>query len=126
MSSDIALRDSLRRRMDDLAVLIEWAEAGGTSARTCSADSASCSRKWRPPRSKKMLGGEMRSLQRHHHHPPGRRRHRVAGLGGNAPEMYAKWAERRGFKREVFDFQPGEQAGIKAPPCRSPATTPTV
>jgi peptide chain release factor 2 len=28
--------------------------------------------------------------------------------------MYTKWSERRGFKREVFDFQPGEQAGIKS------------
>jgi peptide chain release factor 2 len=24
-----------------------------------------------------------------------------------------KWAERRGFKREVLDYQPGEEAGIK-------------
>ncbi len=28
--------------------------------------------------------------------------------------MYTKWSERRGFKREVFDFQPGDQAGIKS------------
>ena len=28
--------------------------------------------------------------------------------------MYLKWAERRGFKREVLDYQPGEEAGIKS------------
>jgi peptide chain release factor 2 len=28
--------------------------------------------------------------------------------------MYMKWAERRGFRREVIDLQPGEEAGIKS------------
>ena len=27
--------------------------------------------------------------------------------------MYLKWAERRGFKAEVLDYQPGEEAGVK-------------
>ena len=28
--------------------------------------------------------------------------------------MYLKWAERRGFKTEILDYQPGEEAGIKS------------
>jgi len=28
--------------------------------------------------------------------------------------MYLRWVERRGFKREVIDLQPGEEAGIKS------------
>jgi peptide chain release factor 2 len=28
--------------------------------------------------------------------------------------MYLKWMERRGFKREILDLQPGEEAGIKS------------
>jgi len=28
--------------------------------------------------------------------------------------MYLRWAERRGFRREVIDLQPGEDAGIKS------------
>ena len=28
--------------------------------------------------------------------------------------MYLKWAERRGFKTEIIDYQPGEEAGIKS------------
>jgi len=28
--------------------------------------------------------------------------------------MYLRWAERRGFKREVIDLQPGDEAGIKS------------
>ena len=28
--------------------------------------------------------------------------------------MYLKWAERRGFKTELIDYQPGQEAGIKS------------
>ncbi len=28
-------------------------------------------------------------------------------------KMYLKWADRRGFKTEVLDYQPGEEAGLK-------------
>jgi peptide chain release factor 2 len=28
--------------------------------------------------------------------------------------MYIRWAERKGFKREVMDYQPGDEAGIKS------------
>ena len=28
--------------------------------------------------------------------------------------MYLKWAERRGFRTEIIDYQPGEEAGIKS------------
>jgi peptide chain release factor 2 len=44
-----------------------------------------------------------------------------AGAGGTDAQdwaemllrMYLKWAERRGFKVEVLDYQPGQEAGIK-------------
>jgi len=29
-------------------------------------------------------------------------------------KMYLKWTERRGFKTEIIDYQPGEEAGIKS------------
>src|SRR5688500_19970003 len=28
--------------------------------------------------------------------------------------MYLKWAEQRGFKAEVLEYQPGEEAGLKS------------
>ncbi len=28
--------------------------------------------------------------------------------------LYLRWAERRGFKREIIDYQPGEEAGLKS------------
>jgi peptide chain release factor 2 len=63
---------------------------------------------------KKMLGGEHdRANAIVTIHP---------GAGGTESQdwaemllrMYLKWAERRGFKREVIDYQPGDEAGVKS------------
>ena len=63
---------------------------------------------------KKMLGGE---------HD---RRNAIVtihpGAGGTESQdwaemllrMYLRWAERRGFRREVIDYQPGDDAGLKS------------
>ena len=45
-----------------------------------------------------------------------------AGAGGTEAQdwaemlfrMYARWVERKGFKIEIVDFQPGDEAGIKS------------
>jgi peptide chain release factor 2 len=63
---------------------------------------------------KKMLGGEHdRSNAIITIHP---------GAGGTESQdwaemllrMYVRWSERRGFKREVMDMQPGDEAGINS------------
>jgi peptide chain release factor 2 len=114
VEDDIALRDSLRRRMDDLAVLIEWAEGGEDVAADLQRGLNELQQEVEAAEVKKMLGGEYdRSNAIITIHP---------GAGGTESQdwaemllrMYTKWSERRGFKREVFDFQPGEQAGIKS------------
>ncbi len=114
VEDDLALRDSLRRRMDDLAVLIEWAEGGEDVGADLERGLNELQREVEAAEVKKMLGGEYdRSNAIVTIHP---------GAGGTESQdwaemllrMYTKWSERRGFKREVFDFQPGEQAGIKS------------
>jgi peptide chain release factor 2 len=114
VEDDIALRDSLRRRMDDLTVLMEWAQAGEDVGADLQRGLNDLQQEVEAAEVKKMLGGEYdRSNAIITIHP---------GAGGTESQdwaemllrMYTKWSERRGFKREVFDFQPGEQAGIKS------------
>jgi peptide chain release factor 2 len=114
VEDDIALRDSLRRRMDDLAVLIEWVQGGEDVGADLQRGLNELQQEVEAAEVKKMLGGEYdRSNAIVTIHP---------GAGGTESQdwaemllrMYTKWSERRGFKREVFDFQPGEQAGIKS------------
>jgi peptide chain release factor 2 len=114
LEDDIALRDSLRRRMDDLAVLIEWAEGGEEVGADLERGLNELQQEVEAAEVKKMLGGEYdRSNAIVTIHP---------GAGGTESQdwaemllrMYSKWSERRGFKRELFDLQPGDQAGIKS------------
>jgi peptide chain release factor 2 len=114
VEDDLALRDSLRRRMDDLAVLIEWAQSGEDVLADLQRGLTELQQEVEAAEVKKMLGGEYdRSNAIVTIHP---------GAGGTESQdwaemllrMYTKWSERRGFKREVFDYQPGEQAGIKS------------
>src|SRR5688500_5629862 len=114
VEDDIALRDSLRRRMDDLAVLIEWAEGGEDVGADLERGLNELQTEVEAAEVRKMLGGEYdRSNAIVSIHP---------GAGGTESQdwaemllkMYVKWSERRGFGREVIDLQPGDEAGIKS------------
>jgi peptide chain release factor 2 len=114
IEDDIALRESLRRRVDDLGVFVEWANSGEDVGADLQRALDDLQREVEAAETKKMLGGEYdRANAIVTIHP---------GAGGTESQdwaemllrMYMKWSERRGFKREVFDFQPGEQAGIKS------------
>jgi peptide chain release factor 2 len=114
VEDDLALRQSLTRRSDDLAVLVEWAEAGEDVEADIVRGLDELRQEIEAAETKKMLGGvHDRANAIVTIHP---------GAGGTESQdwaemllrMYLKWAERRGFKREVIDYQPGEEAGIKS------------
>ncbi len=114
VEGEIALRDSLRRRIDDLQVLREWDESGEDVQADFEQGLAALEGEVEEAETRKMLGGEHdRTNAIVTIHP---------GAGGTESQdwaemllrMYLRWAERRGFKREVIDYQPGEEAGIKS------------
>ena len=114
LEEDLSLSESLRRRVDDLTVLIEWAQAGEPVADDLTRALDDLSSQVDTGETKKMLGGEHdRKNAIVTIHP---------GAGGTESQdwaemllrMYVRWTERRGFKREVIDLQPGEEAGIKS------------
>ena len=114
LEEDITLRDALRQRGDDLAVLVEWMEQGEAVDDDFARGLDDLTKDVETGEVKKMLGGE---------HD---RRNAIItvhpGAGGTESQdwaemllrMYLRWAERRGFKRETIDYQPGDEAGIKS------------
>lgn len=114
VEEDRDLLDSLRRRTADLAVLIEWAEQGEDVGDDLARALDGLAEQVEAAETKKMLGGEHdRKNAIVAIHP---------GAGGTESQdwaemllrMYLRWMERRGFKREVIDLQPGDEAGIKS------------
>jgi peptide chain release factor 2 len=100
--------------VDDLAVLVEWAGAGEPVADDLARGLDELAAEVDAGETKKMLGGEHdRKNAIVTIHP---------GAGGTESQdwaemllrMYLRWTERRGFKREVIDVQPGDEAGIKS------------
>jgi peptide chain release factor 2 len=105
---------SLKKKRDDLAVLIEWAEAGEPVDAEFSQALEAFEQQVQAGEIKKMLGG------------PHDRKNAIItihpGAGGTESQdwaemllrMYMRWTERRGFRRELLDYQPGEEAGLKS------------
>jgi peptide chain release factor 2 len=114
LEQDRALVESLRKKSDDLAVLVEWAEAGEPVDAEFAQALEALDQEVQAGEIKKMLGGEHdRKNAIVTIHP---------GAGGTESQdwaemllrMYLRWAERRGCKRELIDYQPGEEAGLKS------------
>ena len=114
LEQDRDLSASLARRRDDLSVLVEWAEAGEAVDAEFGQALDALDQEVQAGEIKKMLGGEHdRKNAILAIHP---------GAGGTESQdwaemllrMYLRWMERRGFKREVIDYQPGDEAGLKS------------
>ena len=114
LEEDRDLGLSLKRRADDLAVLIEWAEGGEPVGAELDQALTALAAEVDAGEIKKMLGGEHdRKNAIVAIHP---------GAGGTESQdwaemllrMYLRWAERRGLKTDVVDLQPAEEAGIKS------------
>jgi peptide chain release factor 2 len=108
------LIDRLRKREEDLSVLVEWAAEGEDVLAELAGGLDTLAVEVEAAETKKMLGGEHdRKNAIVTIHP---------GAGGTESQdwaemllrMYLRWTERRGFKRDVIDFQPGDEAGLKS------------
>jgi peptide chain release factor 2 len=114
LQEDVELSDRLKKRADDLGVLVEWFEQGEDVEADVLRGLDDLQSDVETAEVKKMLGGEHdRSNAIVTIHP---------GAGGTESQdwaemllrMYVRWTERRGLKRELIDLQPGDDAGIKS------------
>jgi peptide chain release factor 2 len=114
LEEDAALRDSLRRRADDLAVLVDWAGQGEDVAADLERGLDELQSEVETAEVRKMLGGEYDASNAIMSIHPGAGGTESQDWAEMLLKMYVKWSERRGFKREVIDYQPGDEAGIKS------------
>ena len=105
---------SLKQRSDDLDVLVEWATQGEGVLDDLVTALDELTAEVEAAEIKKMLGGEndyRNAIVTIH-----------PGAGGTESQdwaemllrTYLRWAERREFTCDVIDYQPGDEAGIKA------------
>ena len=114
VEGDLELLKRLRTQEDDTRVLVEWLQAGEDVARDLTAALDGFVATIEGAELKKMLGGE--------HDRANAILTINAGAGGTESQdwaemllrMYLRWAEKRGYKRDVTDIQAGEEAGIKS------------
>ena len=114
VEEEVELISALTAKADDLGVLVDWAGQGEDVTAELSAAIEQFTALVEAGEIKKMLGGEHdRKNAIITIHP---------GAGGTESQdwaemllrMYLRWIERRGFKREVIDYQPGDEAGLKS------------
>jgi peptide chain release factor 2 len=114
LEEEVSLIGSLARRSDDLTVLADWLQQGEAVDGDLVRGLDELEKEVEAGEVRKMLGGEhdarnaILSI-----HP---------GAGGTESQdwaemllrMYLRWAEKRGFKTEVVDYLPGDEAGLKS------------
>ncbi len=107
---------SIETLLEDSEVLLDLAEEAGDEASAAEArEKLEEARKAiRDEEIKRMLGGEHDAADAIVSIHPGAGGTEAMDWAGILFRMYLRWAERRGFKMEIIDYQPGEEAGIKS------------
>jgi peptide chain release factor 2 len=114
LEQDRDLMLSLKKRSDDLTVLVEWAEAGEPVDAEFALGLEALDQEVQAGEIKKMLGGPHDAKNAIITIHPGAGGTESQDWAEMLLRMYMRWMERRGFKRELIDYQPGEEAGLKS------------
>lgn len=114
VDEDRTLLQSLRQRRDDLTVLLEWAASGEDVDADLTQGLDGLAGEVEAAETKKMLGGPYDASNAIVTIHPGAGGIESQDWADMLLRMYLKWSERRGFRRDVIDYQPGEEAGLKS------------
>ncbi len=108
------LSESLRQKVSDLEVLLDWARQGEEVADDLQTGLDALALEVETGEIKKMLGGEHDDKNAILTIHPGAGGTESQDWAEMLARAYLRWAERRKFKVEVIEWQPGDEAGIKA------------
>jgi peptide chain release factor 2 len=114
IEGDLDFLKRLKGQEDDTRVLVEWLQAGEDVGSDLKASVEKLEALIEAAEFQKMLGGE--------HDRANAILTINAGAGGTESQdwaemllrMYLRWCDRKGFKHDITDIQPGEEAGIKS------------
>ena len=95
-------------------MLLEWAQGGEDVGADFEKAIDALEAQVDAAETKKMLGGEHDAANAIVTIHPGAGGIESQDWAEMLLRMYLKWAERRGFKRELLDYLPGEEAGLKS------------
>ncbi|MDP3718186.1 MAG: peptide chain release factor 2 [Acidobacteriota bacterium] len=114
LAEDLELGASLAAKIDDIGVLLEWARSGEDVLADLARALDALGEQVEAAETKKMLSGEHDLANAIITIHPGAGGVESQDWAEMLLRMYLKWAERRGFKREMLEYQPGEEAGLKS------------
>jgi peptide chain release factor 2 len=114
LEADLEFLKRLKAQEDDARVLVDWLEAGEDVERDLPPALDAFEKTIEAAEFQKMLGGE--------HDRANAIVAINSGAGGTDSQdwaemllrMYLRWCDRKGFKRDITEIQPGEEAGIKS------------
>jgi peptide chain release factor 2 len=114
LEGDKTLADALRRHADDAAVLVDWGEQGEDVSADLERALTAFDADVQAGEIRTMLSGELDQKNAIITVHPGAGGTESQDWAEMLLRMFLRWAERRGFKAEVIDEQPGDEAGIKS------------
>ncbi len=111
----LATEADLVRRNDDIAAYFELASEGeNVDSRSAHARSMPCASSWTRLETETLLSGENDARNAIVTIHPGAGGTESQDWADMLLRMYLRWAERQGFKTVLYDYQPGEEAGMKS------------
>ena len=114
LDDDRTIATSVRTQTEDLAVLIEWGRQGENVSADLGAGLTKLAESIEAGEVRTMLSGPMDASNAIVTIHPGAGGTESQDWAEMLMRMYVRWSERKGFKREVVDLQPGDEAGIKS------------
>jgi peptide chain release factor 2 len=114
LENSLSLEGDLARRTDDIAAYFDLAREGENVTADLQRDLDSLRELVDRVETESLLSGPTDSLNAIVTIHPGAGGTESQDWAEMLLRMYLRWAERQGFKTEIYDYQPGEEAGIKS------------
>jgi peptide chain release factor 2 len=114
LESMLSLEGDLVRRTDDISTYFDLASEGENVAADLQRDLDALGELVDRVETETLLSGQNDGLNAIMTIHPGAGGTESQDWAEMLLRMYLRWAERQGFKTEMYDYQPGEEAGIKS------------